>query len=90
MNFSTRVDEGLVAKILYCISDPPNIRRTPNGTDTEGQFDFWFDGGAARMITGHTEYEFRDGTRASVLVTPMLSVKIDFPNGSSVGVQQTG
>lgn len=90
MNFSKRVDEAAVARILRHISDPPNVRNTPNASDTKGQFDFWFDGGAARMITGHTEYEFADGTKASVSVTPMLLVTIDFPNGSSVGVQQTG
>jgi hypothetical protein len=89
MDFRKRVDEAAVAKILHYISDPPNVRKTPNANDENGQFDFWFDGGAARIITGHTEYAFDDGTKASVLVTPILSVTIDFPNGSSVAVQQT-
>jgi hypothetical protein len=90
MSFKRRVDEAAVARILLNISNPPNVREIPTANDTMEQFDFWFDGGAARIITGHTEYEFADGTKASVLVTPLLSITIDFPNGSSVRVQQAG
>jgi len=58
-----RVDEETVARILLAIATPPNRREEANPGDLSGNFDFWFDGGAARTITGWTEYEFEDGAR---------------------------
>jgi hypothetical protein len=57
--------------------------------DLEGAFDFWFDGGAARELTGFIEYQFSDGTKATVgAPIPALSVVIEFANGSRVRIQQ--
>jgi hypothetical protein len=83
-----RVDEAAVARILLSIAELSGRRTRPNGGDLTGSFDFWFDGGAGRYITGWTEYEFTDGARAKVDVVPSLSVRIHFPNGSGVLVSQ--
>ena len=84
-----RVDERAVALVLACIAPGANRREKPIAGDLRGTFDFWFDGGAARVITGWTEFEFADGTRATVDVIPGLSVTIEFPNGCVVEVRQT-
>lgn len=86
--FERRVDESAVAKILMCIANPPNRRDKATPGDLMGNFDFWFDDGAAQMITGWTEYVFADGTCAAVGVLPGLSVHIQFPNGCGVVVSQ--
>jgi len=83
-----RVDEEAVARILLSIATTPNRRARPNPGDLSGSFDFWFDGGAAGMITRWTQYEFADGTRAKRGVVPGLSVEIQFPNGCAVVVSQ--
>ena len=57
--FKDRVDAGAVARILHLIATLPNRRETPIAADLSGNFDFWFDGGAARMVTGWTEYKFQ-------------------------------
>ena len=91
--FKRRIDEravaGAVAKVLHCIANAPNKREKPMAGDLSGTFDFWFDGGAARVQTGHVEYEFADGTRAE-MAAPVwaLSVTIVFPNGCQVRVRQ--
>jgi hypothetical protein len=64
-----------------------------NGTDrslaTCREFDFWFDGGAAKIQTGYVEYSFTTGAHATVgAPIPALSVIIDFPNACRVRVQQ--
>jgi hypothetical protein len=87
--FERYVDPGAVGRILLCIATPPNRREKPVPDDLTGLFDFWFDGGAARMITGWTQYEFADGTRARVDVTPRLSVVIQFQDGCCVSVKQS-
>jgi hypothetical protein len=67
----------------------PNRREKPTASDLAGQFDFWFDGGAATIVTGYVAYEFVDGTRVTVADTcPALSVTIEFANGCRVRVQQ--
>ena len=89
--FKHRVDESAVAKILQTIVTCPNRRNTPRTGDAPGPFDFWFDGGAARVQTGYVEYMFTDGT--SVILAqpvPRLSIKIRFANGALVTVQQHG
>jgi hypothetical protein len=85
-----RVNEGAVSKILMCIADPPNRRKEPIPGDLVGSFDFWFDGGAAKYVTGWTEWEFSDGSRAKVDVVPGLAVRIQFANGCGVEVLQVG
>lgn len=88
--FARRVPEEIVAKIMMMIATEPNRREAPVEGDVEGQFDYWFDGGAARVDTGSVAYRFSDGTTAD-LAAPIaaLSVSIEFPNGCRVSVQQT-
>ena len=56
--------------------------------DLEGDYDFWFDGGAIELITGTTRFVFQDGTIAEVAVVPTLSLNINFRDGHVVKVQQ--
>jgi hypothetical protein len=86
--FENRVNESAVGKILQAIAQTPNRRDRPKTGDLSGNFDFWFDGGAARMITGWTEFEFADGTRARVDTVPGLQVVIQFRNGYGAVVTQ--
>ena len=87
--FSRRVDERAVAEILHWIGTVPNRREKPILGNVPGAFDFWFDGGAGRVVTGWIEYQFANGARATVgAPIPALSVTIDFANGSRVRVQQ--
>ena len=60
----------------------------PGPEDLAGEFDFWFDGGACRQITGYTEYQLADGTVATNAVTPGLSLSIQFPDGRRVGIRE--
>jgi hypothetical protein len=87
--FEDRVNELEVARILQLIGQLPNKHEKAQRGDMPGAFDLWFDGGACRFITGHTEYVFEDGSKASVLVTPTLSVLIEFPDGLRVEIRQT-
>jgi hypothetical protein len=84
-----RVAESVVANILHLIATVPNKRRKPILGDLPGDFDFWFDGGAARLVTGYTEYYFADGARATVDVLPVLRVTIKFADGRKVDVRQS-
>lgn len=84
-----RVSEEQVARVLQLMAAPPNRRDSPRAGDLPGQFDFWFDGGAGRIVTGWTTYHFSDGTRASHGTTLYLSVSIEFPDGRRVEVRQT-
>ena len=83
-----RVDENVVGEILQAIALTPNRRERPITGDLSGNFDFWFDGGAATNITGWTQYEFADGTRARVDVIPGLHVVIQFKNGYGADISQ--
>jgi hypothetical protein len=86
--FRHRVSEQQVAEVLQRIATIPNKREQPIAGDTPGMFDFWFDGGAGRIITGWNEYELTDGTHVTVGTVPALSVAIKFPDGSRVRVEQ--
>jgi len=89
--WKSRISEEAVARILGLIATMPNKRDTPLGGDLEGPYDFWFDGGACRTITGWNEFRFQDGTLAQVgSCNPILSVDIRFPDGRRVRVQQEG
>ena len=77
-----------IARVLGMLASPPNRRETPKDGDAEGEYDFWFDGGACRMITGWTEYHFTDGTRAGMPVIPHLRVEILFSDGRKVSLEQ--
>lgn len=87
--FKKRISEGDVANVLAMVLALPNKREKPFAGDLEGPYDFWFDGGACRIITGWNEFVFRDGTVAEVgSCVPVLSVSIRFPDGRRVSVQQ--
>src|SRR5215467_7687666 len=79
--FRNRVSEEQVAQVLRLIATLPNKRERPIAGDLPGTFDFWFDGGAGRIVTGWNEYDLTNGTRITVGSTPALSVAIEFPNG---------
>jgi len=83
-----RVSVEQVARILASISAPPNLRNRRQLGDIEGDYDKWFDGGAIRIVTGYTVYEFEDGSRAVVDFLPSLSVTIEFVDGTRVTVLQ--
>ena len=74
--FRNRVSESQVAEVLQLIATTPNKRKKPVAGDLPGEFDFWFDGGAGRLITGWNEYDLADGTRATVASIPVLSITI--------------
>ena len=87
--FDRRVHEAAVAEILQWIATTPNKRGKPIPGDVQGDFDYWFDGGAFKVGTGYVEYQFTNGARAGVAdPTPGLSVGITFANGCRVRVQQ--
>jgi len=87
--FERRVPERLVADVLKLIANEPQRRSAAVAGDLPGQFDYWFDGGAAKIETGYIVYRFVDGTTAVVgNPIPLLSISIEFTNGSRVRVQQ--
>lgn len=87
--FERRVPESRVAHVLELIADQPHRRSSAGTGDLPGQFDYWFDGGAAKIETGYVTYRFVDGTKAVVgNPIPALSLWIDFPDGARVRVQQ--
>jgi hypothetical protein len=87
--FKRRVPESVVAQVLKAIADEPRRRSAAAAGDLPGKFDYWFDGGGAKIETGYVEYRFVDGTKAVVgNPVPALSISIEFPNGCRVRVQQ--
>jgi hypothetical protein len=62
--FERRVGEEAVARVLEAIARIPNRREHPEPTDSQGQYDFGFDGGAGRIQTGVIEFCFKGGTLA--------------------------
>jgi len=71
--------------IINLILNEPNKRFSPNADDLSGDFDYWFDGGAAIVQTGLMEYFFKDGTKAvkSVLKPGENYIRITWIDGSS-------
>lgn len=89
MNGSRRVDEEQVITILAAIVDPPNRRDDPLPGDLEGDFDFWFDGGACVGHTGTQHFVFSDGTRVvSVFPAAWLHIIVEFADGRIVEIRQ--
>jgi len=78
----------MVSRVLWSIHAPQNSRKEPLAGDMTGEYDFWFDGGACRVVTGCTYYYFRDGTTAFVSVVPRLAVRIAFSSGETVDISQ--
>lgn len=83
-----RVNEDQVARILQLIATAPNRRELRQAGDLDGDYEYWFDGGAIRIVTGTTRFFFQDGTIAEIIVSPILSVHIRFRDGHVVGVHQ--
>jgi hypothetical protein len=87
--FARRVDESEVARILQIVSHCPNKRKKPQAGDVSGDFDFWFDGGACRVVTGEWVFELDYGIRVSITSpSPWLEVFIKFPDGRRVSIVQ--
>ena len=81
--FETRVTEGAVAQVLQLISTIPNKREVRQVGDLEGDYDYWFDGGACKVYTGSMEFVFHDDTIARVAAPiPSLSLHIRFREGA--------
>lgn len=55
------IDLHGISNLLRLISSRPNERTAPNEHDLKGDFDIWFDGGAARIVTGYNHYTLMDG-----------------------------
>ena len=47
--FQTRVTEEAVARVLQCIAEISNKREGRQVGDLEGDYDYWFDGGACKV-----------------------------------------
>ena len=86
--FENRASEAKIGEILQRIGRQANLRSKPLDGDLEGDYDAWFDGGAVKHVTGVSEYVLDDGSRASVAVTPSLSVEIHLADGTGVSVRQ--
>jgi hypothetical protein len=87
--FRNRVEEARIAAILALIAERPNRRERPGPGDPAGDFNYWFDGGAARVLTGAVEYVLSDGTRVRVAAPiPSLALTIVLADGRSVRVEQ--
>jgi hypothetical protein len=76
-----------VAQVLRAIFTLPR-RKIASVGDMAGDYDFWFDGGAGRIITGVTRYEFTDGVVALEGVIPRINMSIEFPDGQRVDIEQ--
>jgi hypothetical protein len=87
--FDHRVPESRVAAVLASIAAPPRKRGKPQPGDIDGDFDFWFDGGACKFHTGSAHYHFTDGA-AAVVACPAswLWVQITFGDGERVEIHQ--
>lgn len=77
-----------IIHLLTLINDPPNIRNKPKSGDIEGDFDYWFDGGSMRNVTGFTEYLFDDGSHARIPVVPNLTISIHLAIGKNILLQE--
>jgi hypothetical protein len=87
--FSRRVGERELARVLELVETQPNRRDRPLPEDLDGDFDYWFDGGACRVLTGWQESEFFDGTVVQLAApVPALSLEVRFPDGRRVRIQQ--
>ena len=83
-------DLDTIAQILSSIAAPSDRRQQRRIGDLEGPYDIWFDGGAVKINTGWTEYDFADGSAAVVSYYEggWSEVQIRLPGGSYVRVVQ--
>jgi hypothetical protein len=76
--------------ILILIERMPNAREQPLPDDLEGNYDYWFDGGAMRVVTGYNVFDFKDGSRATMHEIPFFDIGIEFSNGARIRIRQQG
>ena len=87
--FSRRVNEEHLARILQTVATPPNRRDKAEKDDLQGEYDFWFDGGACKQHTGSQHYFFADGTMVSIVFpAAWLWLSVNLPDGEIVDVMQ--
>ena len=74
-----------IQAIINLILNQPNKRFSPAANDLAGDFDYWFDGGAAIVQTGLMQYFFKDGTKAvqSVLKPGENYIRITWIDGNN-------
>jgi hypothetical protein len=75
-----------VGEVLTLMSAPPNYRNRPLCHDLRGDFDMWFDGGAAKHDTGISTWIFTDGTMATIIVSPGAGISITLSGGRVICV----
>lgn len=85
-----RVGEDEVARILSVVAAPPNRRARPLPHDLQGDYTYWFDGGAVRQDTGSESWFFADGATAwrAWPAPQALSMSVRLPDGRTFTVQQ--
>ena len=79
-----------IPAIIDLILREPNKRFRPEAADLPGDFDYWFDGGAAIVQTGIMRYFFNDGATAvkSVLRPGSNYIRITLENGTSHSIPE--
>jgi hypothetical protein len=79
---------GEVVRILNLMASTPNRREAPIDGDIEGNFSYWFDGGAVRYETGPTLFQLMDGTKIWQDVSLQLSLRIIFQEGINIRIKE--
>ena len=77
-----------VGRILTLMSELPDQREEPHEGDLQGNFDWWFDGGAVKHDTGLSTYHFADGAKAITGTSLALGVSIELPDGRIIVVSE--
>jgi hypothetical protein len=77
---------GDVARILRVINERPNERHQPGSADLRGNFNLWFDGGAALIDEGVVRYQLLDGSRAVIHVVGYFYVTVTLADGTEIAV----
>ncbi|MCM2256787.1 MAG: hypothetical protein NDJ94_14095 [Vicinamibacteria bacterium] len=78
-------DLAHVSRVLWAIAAMPHRRDRPVAGDLEGDWDFWFDGGACRCTTDVNNFTLQDGSEAW-LSTSSLTLRggVRLPDGKVV------
>jgi hypothetical protein len=77
-----------LARILQLVSSRPGARKRRRPGDVAGDFEEWFDGGAARAVDGGRLYQLGDGTRVTVAAGDRLAIRVEPPGGPTVVIEQ--
>ena len=78
-----------VGRILTLMSELPDQREEPHEGDLQGNFDWWFDGGAVKHDTGLSTYHFSDGAKACTGTSLVFSVSIELSDGRRIVVRES-